>query len=578
MNLRRIAILAGSTALAAIPFALLRASRSSEALAQSAASPIRFEVSIPTSAGTEPLTGRMYVLLSTQANPEPRFSISEESAQSQQIFGSDVEKVSAGRTVTVDDSAIGYPLEKMSAIPAGDYYIQAVFNKYTPFPRADGHTVYFPADEGEGQHWARKPGNLYSKPVKMHVQPATSSPIKLELTETVPAIQPPADTDFVKHIRIQSQLLTKFWGRPMYLGAIVVIPEGWAAHPDARYPLLVNHGHFQADYRFRTTPPDPNLQGAQLARAQTAYQFYQDWSQGKLPRMLILIIQHANPFYDDSYAVNSANVGPYGDAINSELIPAVEKQFRGIGQGWARGLFGGSTGGWETLASQIFYPDNYNGAWGACPDPVDFHAYQTVNIYDDKNAFYDIGPFGRIDRPDMRRTDGIIEATNAGAVRYELALGTHSRSTEQWNIWEAVFSPIGADGYPKPIWDPLTGVIDHDVANYWKEHYDLNAILQRDWKTLAPKLAGKIHVSVGTADTYFLDNAVRLLQKTFDNSTDPHVTADFDYGEGQPHCYTGGGVPSNVGSGTFTQRVLKAAEQRMLATAPASADTKSWRY
>ncbi|HET9399744.1 MAG TPA: hypothetical protein VFO34_02235, partial [Candidatus Acidoferrales bacterium] len=543
-----------------------------------AAPSVRFEVSIPSSAGSEPLTGRIYVLLSTQANPEPRFSISEESAQSQQIFGSDVEKVSAGQTVAVDESAIGYPIEKMSAIPSGDYYVQAVFNKYTIYNRADGHRVALPADEGEGQHWARKPGNLYSKPVKMHLQPGMGAQIKIELTDTIPAVQAPADTDFVKHIRIQSQLLTKFWGRPMYLGAIVIIPEGWAAHPDAHYPLLVNHGHFQADYRFRTTPPDAGAQGAQLARTQTAYQFYQDWSQGKLPRMLILIIQHANPFYDDSYAVNSANVGPYGDAINSELIPAVEKQFHGIGQGWARGLFGGSTGGWETLASQIFYPDNYNGAWGACPDPVDFHAYQTVNIYDNQNAFYEIGPFGRIDRPDMRRTDGTIEATTAGAVRYELALGTHDRSTEQWNIWESVFSPVGADGYPKPIWDPLTGAIDHDVANHWKDHYDLNAILQRDWKTLAPKLDGKIHVMVGTADTYFLDNAVRLMQKTFDNSKDPHVTADFDYGEGQPHCYTGGGVPSNVGSGTFTQRVLKAAEQRMLATAPTGADTKSWRY
>jgi len=538
----------------------------------------RFEVSIPPATSGTPLNGRLYVLLSTQPNPEPRFSVNEESAQSQQIFGADVESLAAGKSVVVDQNAVGYPLLNTAQIPAGDYYVQAVLNKYTMYDRADGHRVAFPADEGEGQHWARKPGNLYSKPQKIHLQPDMLAPVKLALTEIIPPVQPPSDTDFVKHIRIQSQLLTKFWGRPTYLGAIVIIPEGWASHPGARYPLLVNHGHFQSDYRFRTTPPEANLQGVQLTRAQTAYQFYQDWSQGKLPRMLILIIQHANPFYDDSYAVNSANVGPYGDAINSELIPAVEKQFRGIGQGWARGLYGGSTGGWETLASQIFYPDNYNGAWGACPDPVDFHAYQSVNIYDDKNALYDVGPFGRIDRPDMRRTDGIIEATNAGAILYELALGTHSRSTEQWNIWEAVFSPIGAAGYPKPIWDPLTGVIDHDVANYWKDHYDLNAILQRDWKTLAPKLDGKIHVMVGTADTYFLDNAVRLLQKTFDNSTDPHVTADFDYGEGQPHCYTGGHVPANVGSGTFTQRVLKAAEQRMLATAPQGADTKSWRY
>jgi hypothetical protein len=547
---------------------------------QAASAQPRFAVSFAPELSSSPVDGRVFVALSTNSNSEPRLQMNEQEARSQQFFGVDVDSLAPGREVKFDDSTLGYPARSFSEIPAGDYYVQGVFNKYATFHLSNGHTVKLPMDEGEGQHWDSKPGNFYSKPEKIHFDPASNTPIHIKLTETIPPVAPVQDTDLVKHIRIQSDLLTKFYGRPMFLGGIVVLPGGWKDHPNAHYPLLVNQGHFQRDFNgFRVTPPADNLQGLALQRAQTAYQFYQDWTSGKLPHMLILIIQHANPYYDDSYAVNSANVGPYGDAINHELIPYVEKEFRGIGAGWARALYGGSTGGWETLATQVFYPDDYNGAWGACPDPVDFHAYQSVNIYDNKNAYWEIGPFGRVPRPDMRGTDGLTEATNEAANRYELVMGTNGRSGEQWDIWQAVFSPVGADGYPKPIWDPVTGVIDKDVAEYWRQHYDLTAIMQRDWKTLGPKLNGKLHVMVGMMDTYFLDNAVHLMQAALEKTTDPHYAGDFDYGPGQPHCYTGPpGATAREGSLTFTQRVLKASADWMLKTAPSGADTKSWRY
>ncbi len=525
---------------------------------------MRFFVNFSAQLGAGPFDGRVFVVLSVNSNSEPRFQMNEQEARSAQFFGVNVDGLMPDRPAVIVDSTLGYPARSLTEIPVGDYYVQAVFNRYTTFHLSNGHTVKLPMDEGEGQHWDSKPGNFYSKPARIHFDPSTPNTINLSLTETIPPITPPQDTDLVKHIRIQSDLLTKFYGRPMYLGGIVVLPAGWSDHPGAHYPLLVNQGHFQRDFNGFRNNSSP---------------LYQDWTTGKLPHMIMLIIQHANPYYDDSYAVNSANVGPYGDAINHELIPYVEKQFRGIGAGWARALFGGSTGGWETLATQIFYPDDYNGAWGACPDPVDFHAYQSVNIYDNKNAYWDIGPFGRVPRPDMRSADGLTEATNEGANRYELVMGTHGRSGEQWDIWQAVFSPAGDDGYPKPIWDPVTGVIDKDVAEYWRQHYDLTAIMQRDWKTLGPKLNGKLHVMVGMMDTYFLDNAVHLMQNMLDKSTDPHVTGDFDYGPGQPHCYTGPpGATAREGSATFTQRVLKASADWMLKTAPPGADTTSWRY
>lgn len=542
----------------------------------------RFAVSFGSDLSPTPLDGRVYVVISTTSDPEPRTQILEEEAKSQQIFGVDIDALAPGQNAVIPADALGYPIASFRDIPAGDYWLQGVLNKYTTFHRADGHTVKLPMDEGEGQHWDTKPGNFYSTPQRVHIDPAASSApvIQIHLSKLVPPIEPPKDTEWVKHIRVQSQVLTKFWGRPMYLGAIVVIPEGWASHPNAHYPLLLDHGHFPRDFSgFRTTPPSPDLTGYALDRAQTQYKFYQDWTTGKLPRMLLLLVQHANPYYDDSYAVDSANVGPYGEAINRELIPAVEKQFRGIGQGWARAIYGGSTGGWETLATQIFYPDDFNGAWGACPDPVDFHAYQTVNIYDDPNAYWTIGPFGRINQPEMRTPPGIILATTEGTNHWELVLGTHGRSGEQWDIWQAVFSPVGPDGYPAEIWDQRTGVIHKQVAAYWREHYDLTAILERDWPTLGPKLQGKLHVMVGTADTFFLDHAVHLMQSALDSTANPHSDATFDYGVDQPHCYTGPpGSTTREGGLTFTQRVLRSAVAHMLETAPSGADTTSWRY
>jgi hypothetical protein len=558
--------LAGVAALA-ICAGVLRAG--GHAALRPASLPPRFSVSFGSNLSATPLDGRVYVAISTTDNPEPRFGIVEQEAHSQQIFGVDVDAMKPGDTALFGDDVLGYPARSFKDLVPGDYFVQAVFNKYTTFHRSDGYTVKLPMDEGEGQHWNRKPGNFYSKPQKVHLDPTTGNTVQIQLTEVIPPITPPQDTEWVKHIRLQSGVLTKFWGRPMYLGAIVVLPDGWATHPNAHYPLLVNEGHFQADFNgFRTgggrrgggAPGQPSP-------------LFQDWSTGKLPHMILVIIQHANPYYDDSYAVDSANVGPYGEAINHELIPYIEKNFRAIGQGWAHALYGGSTGGWETLATQVFYPDDYNGAWTACPDPVDFHAYQSTDIYDDPNAYWEIGPFGRVPHPDMRATTGMIEADAEPANRWELVLGTHSRSGEQWNIWQAVFSPVGPDGYPKPIWDPITGVIDKNVATYWRDHYDLNYIMQRDWHTLGPKLVGKLHFTVGTADTYFLDNAVRLLQRSLSQSQNPHYEADFDYGAYQPHCYTGA-----EGSATFTQRVLMQANDWMLKTAPAGADVTSWRY
>ena len=413
----------------------------------------------------------------------------------------------------------------------------------------------------------------------------------MSLDRLIPPIPDPPETKYIKHVRIQSQRLTKFWGRPMFLGAHVLLPEGFASHPDARYPLVINHGHFPSTFDgFREEPPDPELKCEYSERfhlecynrieQQFAYQFYKDWTGATFPRFLIIEIQHANPYYDDSYAVNSENVGPYGDAITYELIPEIEQRFRALGQGWARFMYGGSTGGWEALGAQIFYPDEYNGCWAACPDPIDFRAYTVIDIYRDKNAYFLDSFWKRTPRPGLRDWLGHVSTTLEEMNRRELVLGTKTRSGQQWDIWEAVFSPVGPDGYPKRIFDKRTGAIDRAVADYWKERYDLSHILQRDWNNgLGAKLAGKIHIYVGDMDNYYLNNAVYLIEDVLKAASNPPYGGEIDYGDRAEHCWNGDHTRPNAESRLrYHQMFAPKIVERILKSAPPGADLTSWRY
>jgi len=548
---------------------------------------LKFNVSFPETASKEPLDGRLLLLISTNNEKEPRFQISED-LSTQQVFGFDVDGWQAKQIKVVDANAFGYPRRTLTEIPAGEYWVQGLLHRYETFHRGDGHTIKLPMDRGEGQQWNSAPGNLYSKPVKIRIDPGAS--IDISLDQLIPPIEPPKDTKYVKHIRIQSERLTKFWGRPMFLGAHVLLPQGFDSHPDVHYPLVIFHGHFPSDFGgFRETAPDPNLkpeyserfhlEGYNRIVEEQAYQFYKDWTGPDFPRFLIVEIQHANPYYDDSYAVNSANLGPYGDAITYELIPEIEKRFRGIGKGWARFLYGGSTGGWESLAVQMFYPDEYNGCWASCPDPIDFRAYTVVNIYEHDNAYYADSKWKQVPRPGKRNYLGELAATIEDNNYMELALGTKSRSGGQWDIWQAVYSPVGEDGYPKPIWDKLTGKIDHSVAEYWREHYDLGYILKRDWAKLGPKLQGKIHIYVGEADNYFLNDAVYLVEDFLKSTKDPNYAGEVDYEPRAEHCWCGDHTrPNAISRLRYHQLHAPKIVERILKSAPAGADLKSWRY
>ncbi len=552
-------------------------------------SSLRFGISFSKDVCEETLDGRMLLMISTNNNQEPRFQISD-GPETQLIFGINVDGLNPGEEAVIDSIVFGYPLKSLSEITPGEYWVQALLHRYETFHRSDGHTVKLPMDRGEGQHWNSAPGNLYSTPNKIQIDPSLDKLINVCLDKEIPPIPEPEETKYIKHVKIQSKLLTKFWGRPMYLGAHVLLPEGFEKHPEAHFPLVINHGHFPYTFGgFREIPPDPYIKPEYSARfdwkgynktvQEYSYKFYEYWTAPDTPRMLIIEIQHANPFYDDSYAVNSANLGPYGDAITYELIPYIEKKFRGIGKGWARFLYGGSTGGWEALGVQVFYPEEYNGCFAACPDPIDFRAYTVVNIYEDENAYYPKSNFKHTPRPGHRNYLGHISCTLEETNHRELVLGTNSRSGDQWDIWQAVYSPVGEDGYPKPIWDKITGKIDHKVAEYWKENYDLSYILKKDWKTLGRKLRGKIHIYCGDMDNYYLNNAVYLIEEFLENTKNPYYDGEVDYGDRDEHCWNGDHTrPNAISRLRYHQMFFPKIVERILKSAPSGADLKTWRY
>jgi len=539
---------------------------------------LQFDVSFPASVSSAKQDGHIILIVSRDSSSEPRFQYQVYSPGVQPGFGLDVDGLAPGQTAVIDAKVLGWPLKSVADIPAGDYRVQAILNRYETFHRSDGHTLKIAPDKGEGQHWFSKPGNFYSEPMHVHLDPASNQTVHISLGKVIAPIPEPKDTKWVKYVRIKSELLSKFWGTPMYIGAYVLLPAGFDDHPQAHYPLAVDQGHYPTGFgEFSPNPPVPGSRDS--VRVSYAYDLYKKWTGPNFPRMLVMKIQHANQFYDDSYAVNSANLGPYGDAIVKELIPYVEKKFRGIGQGWSRTLYGGSTGGWESLGEQIFYPDDFNGAWAFCPDPVDFRQYETINIYSDTSAFYFTADWKKTPQPSGRDYLGHLLTTVRDDNHWEYVQGQKDRSSEQWDVWESVFGPVGADGYPARIYDKLTGHINPAVAEYWKEHYDLRYILQRDWKQIGPKLVGKIHIYSGTMDSWHLNNAVYLMQNFLDTTKDPYYAGSIEYGDRYEHCWTGDSQHSlRAGGMTVNQRFIPVMARHIISTAPAGADTVTWRY
>lgn len=510
-----------------------------------AAAETKFEISFPASLNNEPITGRMFVMISKNNRVEPRLQAGSYQA-SVPFYGVDVDALKPGANAVIDSSTLGYQVESLSQLPAGEYYVQALLNVYTQVHRKDGHKIWVHWDQWEGQQWNRSPGNLVSEVQRVRLDPATGFNIKLSLIKKLPPIEVPPDTEWVKRVKIQSKMLSEFWGRPVYLGATLLLPKGFNQNTSQKYPAIYIQGHFGLNppFGFTTQPPATPESAEQrklrLARSarEPGYEFSQAWMSDNFPRMVAVTFQHPTPYYDDSYAVNSANNGPYGDALTQELIPYLEEKFRLLADPQARVLTGGSTGGWESLALQIFHPKFFNGVWSLYPDPVDFRRYQMSNVYEDDNAFeVPNGDWSKMIRPLSRNADGQVTLTMREMSRLEAVLASNNRSAQQIAAWDAAYGPVGKDGYPRPIWDRLTGKIDKEVALYMRDNgYDLRYNLEKNWSKIGNDLVGKIHVYCGDMDNYYLNLAVYQLEDFLKSAGSPKAEAVFEYGRPmKPH-------------------------------------------
>lgn len=475
----------------------------------------KFAVSFDTSVREQPTSGRILLLLSRSK----QFAPGENGTP---IFGINVDDLNPGENAIIDADVRGYPVSSLENIPAGDYYVQAYLNVYTTFHRSDGYTVKLHKPQRDGHNWRRTPGNLFSTPKKVHYNPTDGSTISITMDQVLPPIPEFQETEWVKYVRIKSKLLTEFWGQPMYIAARVLLPAGFYDHPESRYPVIYMVGHYP---RGKLGYPG----GFMHDGGSDVYPITKPWKAGELPKTLLVRFEHETPYYDDSYGVNSENMGPYGDALTQELIPLVEEKFRGIGEAYARLLTGGSTGGWISLAMQVWYPDFFGGTWTFYPDNVDFHKYQQANLYEDDNAYFVEHEWTTVARPAMRNPDGSIVSTMEQANHYEEVIGDRYRSGGQYAVWNALFAPVANDGYPQPLYDPWTGEIDHEVTDWARENYDIVHKLKTHWASLGPKLVGKLNMYTGRMDHFYLNEGVYLLDEFLKTTENPHYSGRFVY-------------------------------------------------
>lgn len=523
---------------------------STSAASQSASPGTHFAISFPASARSQPINGRVFLVISRTENPIADYEASYFNAP--EYFGVDVRQWRPGQVVLVTAQTLGYPFRSLKDVPPGDYCVQAIVSLHAEYHRADGRVI-FGLDNWDGQEVTQNPGNLYSKVQKIHLGASVRSTIKLSLTEVVAPIPKPADSEWIKNIRIESKLLSRFWGRPIYLGAAILLPRDYLANPNAKYPVIYEQkSHYLRDTPFAfTTENVPETDDARHEREQhgyeTGYEFYHAWSSEHFPRMIVARLIDPTPFYDFSSAMNSANNGPYGDAIMQELIPYIEEHFRIIREPYARELLGKSTGGRDALALQLFHPEFFGGAWIFYPWGIDYRRYCGFDIYESESAFvvnwketrgfYNPYEWAPLERHFPRTIDSMPLATMRQFGLHDAVRGGPSGVGAEVNGSEnALNSPVGADGNPKPLYDELTGKIDHDVALYWRQH-DLTYYVETHWPQIGSLLVGKLHFYVGDMDEWYRNYGVHHFQDVLKATQNPHVEGTFQYGPLQGHLW-----------------------------------------
>jgi hypothetical protein len=362
------------------------------------------------------------------------------------FFGKNVFNYADGDTVTLSGGSglntrlgvYGWPNVSLDDVSPGNYTVQAFLNLYEKVTRSDGSTVSVRFPCGDGALNVDGFGSLLTSAVDVEVLGGAQS-IELEFNAVEPVQNFTGhevggcqqgnyeDTKYLKYVKIRSEKLSQFWGRDMYVGANVVLPHGYAAGNNSkRYPVVYSQGHWPADGGAFNYPT------ASYSEAWDSGVIDDGLSNRTTPKMILVTFRHEAPFYDDSYAVNTANMGPYGDAVNDELIPHIDATFNTIAEPWARVQEGGSTGGWISAASVIYRPDLFGACFSSYPDSLDFHKHQDIELYDSANAYHrpDGSSIGSIRT--FRNNTEVVLATVEQENHWELTFGTSSRSSLQW--------------------------------------------------------------------------------------------------------------------------------------------------
>lgn len=434
-----------------------------------AAEPLRFRVRLDAAMTDRAITGRLYVFLSQRGGGEPRFGPSW--FRPEPFFGLDVENVRPGTPREIDDRADGFP-DKLSKLAPGRYRVQAVLD----------HDFYSPRP-------GRGVGNFYSDVKRIYLDPASSGTIELALKHVVEA-QPFPESPWLEEVAVNSELLSKFHGREVIERAAVVLPESYDERPEQRYPAVY---------------VVPGFGGSHRASQWRVLTGSKDVEAGEVEFIRVMLSGQCK--WGHHVYANSATNGPRGEALVREMIPCIDRRFRTVAAPTARFVTGHSSGGWSSLWLQVNYPDVFGGVWSSAPDPVDFRDFQGVDIYAQPPLSVYRDEQGNR-RPLARRgTEPVLWYDSFTRLDDCLGRGGQLRS------FEAVFSPRGPDGLPQKLWDRATGRIDPEVARAWRK-YDIRILLEENWETLGPKLAGKLHIVVGELDTFYLEGAVRLLADT----------------------------------------------------------------
>ena len=444
--------------------------------------------------------GRLLIFLSTNPGREPRTQIWP--ATGQYIFAKNIKGLDADKKLSISASSNLHTTANWSLnnVPANTYYIQAVWDQDTQESRIDA------------------PGNIHSRVQKVEI--AEPQEITLTLSDVIPP-RKVVDHRFVKEITFKSELLSEFWGKEMILKASVLLPGSYFDQPNKVFPVRYNVAGYGGRY-------------TRVNRIVGNKVFTDWWFSDDAPQIINVFLDGEGPF-GDNYQMDSENSGPYGAALIEELIPHIESSYRAKGQAKYRFVDGCSTGGWVSLALQLYYPDHFNGTWSYSPDAVEFENYQLINIYKDKNAF--VNEAG-IERPVMRNTNGEPMMLLREFLQYENVLGSSNSyvtSGGQFSAHNALYSPKGEDGLPKPIFDPVTGEIDHAVAEIWKK-YDLKLYAKENWAELGPKIQGKIYIWMGDMDHFYLNPATRAFDDFIVETENPTSDAQIVFTSMAGHC------------------------------------------